>query len=88
MSVTSLSYVIRKVEEHPTLTDQRRADIISALNKLCAVLGAEPSSVPADARAIRHRTDHLSAAAAGLTEQRWANIKSALRAALKLGASR
>jgi len=58
-------------------------EMCSAIRRVCQVLGAEPSLVPAEPRQLRPRLAKLTPATAGVTTARWRNIKSLVLKAVK-----
>ena len=69
------------VDEH--LASARRAAIRSAINTLCRVMALPPPAVPADLNFIRRKLERLSPAAIGVTDKRFATVKSEVAFALR-----
>ena len=61
----------------------RRADMISAIRTLCRGIGVEPELVTANPRQLRERLKLLSPASLGVSDGRFANIRSLVLSALK-----
>src|SRR5262249_885809 len=61
----------------------RRRDMISALNCLARIIGCDPAAVPAHPRFLQGRMKDVVAAAHGLSEARWSNVRSLVTAALR-----
>ena len=80
----TLGDVIAAVAGHPELTAPRRRDLASAVRTIARALGRPPAEIPANPRYLRERLDGLSAAAAGVGDGRWRNLRSLLGTALTL----
>jgi integrase len=80
----SLADVLRHVEQAHDVDVRKRREMCSALRKLAGVLGSDPASVSAEPRSLRMALAKVTPAAAGVTPQRWANIRSLVLKALKL----
>jgi hypothetical protein len=59
-------------------------DITSAVNRICEMAGVAPAAVPAEAPAIRAMVAKIRPAAHGVSSKTWANLRSRLRAVLRL----
>src|SRR5687767_6949358 len=66
------------------MANRRRQDMASAINTVARVLGHSPAEIPVDLIALNRRLRHISARASGMSEARWHNVRSLLRAALAL----
>ena len=66
------------------LPERRRQDMASAVRSAARALGRSPEQVPADPRLLGKRLTEVAPQALGLSRGRWRNIRSLLRAALKL----
>jgi len=66
------------------LTERRRADLSSAIRTVGRALNRPLEQVSAESKLLRRRLNDLSPAAAGVSEGRWANVRSHLRTALAL----
>jgi hypothetical protein len=66
------------------LQRQRRDDLMSALRQVARLIGGLPIDIPANPEALRHRLNIITPASAGMTKQRWANVRALLTAALDL----
>ena len=83
-SRATLQVVLTAIDTAPGLTGRRKQDMRSAVRLVAKVLGAEPHLIAADPRGIGRRLDGISHLSLGVSEGRWANSRSLLRAALKL----
>jgi integrase len=79
----TLAEVLDHLERDPGLDPRRRGEMRSALRTLCRALGADPGAVPSDPRFLRAKLAKVTAAAAGVTDGRWSNIRSLAFKALK-----
>ena len=79
----SLADVLRRVTEDEEVLLRRRREIASSLRKLAGMIERPLDRVPADPGWLRGRLKRLTAATGGVSEARFRNIKSDLRAALK-----
>lgn len=80
---TSLADVARIVE-HAALPATRRRDLLSAVNRICAMAGHHPGSLQAEALALRQVISAIRPAAHGIGKQTFANIRCNFTAALHL----
>jgi len=78
----NLSQVADRIATDPSLPASKRAEIRSALRALAAAAGQMLDAIPADATRIRDLLKHRSAATAGLTRERWTNVRSLVCTAL------
>lgn len=77
-----LSQVADRIAADLSLPATKRGEIRSALRALAAAAGRMLDAIPADAAHIRDLLKHRSAAAAGLTRERWTNVRSLVCTAL------
>jgi integrase len=82
VSVT-LADVLARLEADRDLDPARRRELCSAVRSVCRVLNAEPALVAAHPRRLRARLRGVTAAAAGVGQGRWSNIRSLTLKALK-----
>ena len=75
--------VIRDLAADPALDPGLRREMCSAIRKVCRVLNLDPGSVPANPSRLRMLITPITAAAAGVSPGRWANIRSLTLKALK-----
>jgi integrase len=66
------------------IADRQKQDLRSAVNTVAKVLGADPAAVAADPILLRRRLEQISPKALGLSQGRWANVRSLLGKALAL----
>jgi hypothetical protein len=82
----TVSDVIRGLERDTELDPNRRRELCSALRKVCGVLRLDGGSVPAAPQHLRLLLTPITAAMAGVTKGRWANIRSlAFKALIHVG---
>ena len=74
--------VIRRIEEDASLLPAQRRDRISAIRRVCEIMGLDPKAVPASLEYLRPLLKRVRPAKHGLQPKTWANIRSNLRAAL------
>ena len=79
----TLLAVSAKIAADQRLASARRAAIRSAINTLCRVMALPPPAVPADLNFIRRKLERLSPAAVGVTDKRFATVKSEVAFALR-----
>ncbi|RVT89281.1 hypothetical protein EOD42_25490 [Rhodovarius crocodyli] len=77
-----LSQVADRIAADLSLPATKRGEIRSALKALAAAAGQMLDAIPANATHIRSLLRHRSAAAAGLTRDRWTNVRSLVCTAL------
>jgi integrase len=82
-SPTSLADVLAAVAQ-ADLPERRRQDMASAVRSAANAMGRSPEQVPADPRLLGKRLAEVAPQALGLSRGRWRNIRSLLRASLKL----
>ena len=83
-SRATLQDLLTAVDTAQDITAKRKQDMRSAVRLAARVIGAELHMIAADPRALGRRLDAASAISLGLSSGRWANIRSLLRAALRL----
>jgi integrase len=66
------------------LTAMRRRDMVSAVKRICAMVGTAPAAVPADAPRLRGMLSKIRPAAHGISAKSYSNLRSLLGAALQL----
>ena len=66
------------------LAPRRQQDMASAVRTVVKALGQPADRIPADPRLLGIRLKTVSPIALGISEARWNNVRSLLRAALKL----
>lgn len=87
-SRVTLSTVISRIESDASIEPRKRGEMLSALRKICRVLDAPPSAVPAEPRNLCLRLETISPAATKVSSGRWANIRSLTLAALAIAGVR
>ena len=75
---------VREVVQEATLSPSQRRDMKSAIKRIAEMAGAVPATVPAEAPALRQMLAKVRPAAHGVSPKTWANLRSQLRAALRL----
>jgi len=78
-----LQDVLTLVSADMSLTPPRRQDMCSALRKMALVIGRPLEAIPAHPGYLRERLERFTPAMVGMSERRWINIVSLVRAALK-----
>jgi integrase len=79
----TIAEVIRRIELDPSVDPRLSRELRSALRKICRVLRLDPTLVPANPGQLRAWLAPITAAAAGVSSSRWANIRSLAFKALK-----
>jgi hypothetical protein len=79
----TIQTVIDLVAADPTLVPARRRELISALNRFCALLALDPRTTEASFNANRARMRRFEPASADLRAKTWSNIRSAVRFAFE-----
>ena len=82
-SRTSLEDVLHHVAA-AEMPITRRHDMTSAVRTVAKAIGHHPKDIEAHPRMLGIRLKRISAAALGLSQGRWNNVRSLLRQALKL----
>ena len=75
--------IITIIEAMDELTKTRRRDLISGLRTMARLLGKEPSAIPANTEWLRQRLRQFHPKQANISEKHFANVKSAVMAAIK-----
>lgn len=65
-------------------SEKAKADMASAVRRVAAVLGTDPSLLPVDPQSLRRRLETISYQTAGVSKGRWTNIRSLFAKALAL----
>lgn len=78
----TIDTLLARIRANESIPAKRRADICSAVQTLCKVLGFQPESTSAEARVFAPHFVQLTPARAGLSPRRLQNCKSLLDAAL------
>src|SRR5277367_4048945 len=78
IKIVTLRDMIVRIKEASTLAPVRRAQILSALRTLARVLAVEPGDIVVSPAALRARLENVTPMAVGLTQPRWAAIRSLL----------
>jgi integrase len=81
-SARTLKDVLESVQEGG-LPNLRCRDIVSAVSRICEMIGVAPAAMTADATALRPMLAKVLPAAHGVTQKTWANLLSQFRAALR-----
>jgi integrase len=74
--IPTFADLLERVHSDPDLTQQRRADLRSAVRGFARLMGQEPALMPALPSLYRRRLAGLNPAATGLSAKRLANIKA------------
>ena len=81
--VTTLADVLAVVDQ-AGLGGTRHRDMVSAVNRICAMAGTAPASTPAEPSFLRDMLSRIRPAAHGVTAKSYSNLRSLLTAALQL----
>ena len=81
IAILTFDDVIRRIEEDASLLPAQRRDRISAIRRVCEIMGLDPKVVPASLEYLRPLLKRVRPAKYGLQPKTWANIRSNLRAA-------
>jgi hypothetical protein len=84
----TLAEVLDRLGADRDLDPRRCRELCSAVRSVCRVLNADPALVAAHPRQLRARLRGVTAAAAGVSQGRWSNIRSLTLKALKLAGIR
>ncbi len=79
----TLQDVLTRVAADSSLPPHRRQDICSALRKLALAVGRPLEAIPAHPGYLRQRMERFTPAMAGMTDRRWINVVSLVRAGLR-----
>jgi integrase len=78
----TLADIIRRLKEDLSLLPERRRDLISAVLRICKIVGVEPNATPASMQYMRPLIKKVRPAKHGLLPKSWSNLRSNFRAAL------
>ena len=81
--VQTFTDVIGFVSKDTSVSENRRRDELSALRSMARLLGKGPEDIPANTAWLRQRLKQFHPRQAGISEKRFANIKSAVISALR-----
>src|SRR5215204_3355031 len=81
--VTTLADVLAVVDQ-AGLGGTRHRDMVSAVNRICAMAGTAPANTPAEPSFLRDMLSRIRPAAHGVTAKSYSNLRSLLTAALQL----
>ena len=80
----TLAEVLQRIAAMDRLPRQKRHDLSSAVRQIARSLDCVRADVPADPEALRRRLSVISPAVAGMTKNRWRNVRALLTSALAL----
>ena len=80
--ILTFADVIRRLEEDPSLLPARRRDLISAVRRVCKIVGVDPNAAPASMQYMRPLIKKVWPAKHGLRPKTWSNLRSNFRAAV------
>src|ERR1700719_5066977 len=78
----TLFQVIAYLKENLALTPKRRRDLISAVLRVCEIVGVDPRVTPASLQFMRPLINKVRPAKHGITPKTWSNLLSNFRAAV------
>jgi integrase len=78
----TLGDVVLRLKEDPSLLPARRRDLISAVLRVCNIVGVDPNATPASMQYMRPLIKKVWPAKHGLRPKTWSNLRSNFRAAL------
>lgn len=81
-TAVTLQTVLDRLAGHPGLTSSRRRDLRSAVTSFAKLRGQPPAAISLDLAEIRQALDRMIPARAQISVKRWANLRSALAAAI------
>ena len=84
----TLAEVLQRIAAMDALPRQKRHDLSSAVRRVARSLDCVPADIPADPEALRQRLSVISPAAAGMTKNRWRNVRALLVSALALAGTK
>lgn len=88
LTAATLEGIIGTIEERNDISLRRRREMTSAVRVMGRLLGQPLSDIPADPLVLRPRIAQITAVSAGLSPDRWRNVKSLFNGALTVaGAS-
>ena len=76
------SDVIKKLQNDPDLSHDRKRDLVSAVRRTAKALQRPPETIPADPRWLQPRITNIVPASLSLSSKSWSNLRSDLKAAL------
>src|ERR1700719_1097834 len=79
----TLAHVLSGLERNRAISDVRRRDLRSAVNRVAQLHGDEPSRIRLDMPVISQRLASAMPAAAGLSQKTLANVRSNFSAAVR-----
>jgi integrase len=82
----TLADVLAGLERNRSISDIRRRDLRSAVNRVARLHGEDPARIRLDMPAIGRRLASIMPAATGLSQKTFANVRSAFLAAVKASA--
>ena len=82
IDIPTLSDMIVRHQQNPSLTATRRRDLVSAVDRMSQITGADLGSSPASLQLMRALIKAVRPAQHDLTPKTWANLRSNFRAAL------
>ena len=82
-AAATLADVVARLEADLELSRRRRRDLISAVRTLGRLAGTPLAEMPVSPASLRQVFEATSRASAGLSEGRWANMRSLVPAALR-----
>jgi len=82
-TVQTFADVIAFLYQDSSVPESRRRDELSALRSMARLLGKEPADIPANTAWLRQRLKQFHPRQAGISNKRFANIKSAVVSALR-----
>jgi hypothetical protein len=88
VTIVTLGDIREAIEVSDTIPADRKRYLIWALNRTIALIGNGVADVRADPKTVLRQLDQLSPAMTGLSPRAFANLKSLVRTALRLLASR
>ena len=81
--ILTLGDVVRYLEEDASLLPARQRDLISAVRRVCKIVGVDPNTAPAAMQYMRPLIKKVWPAKHGLRPKTWSNLRSDFRAAVK-----
>jgi hypothetical protein len=87
-AMVTLGDIREAIDASDSIPADRKRHLIWALNRTIALIGHGVADVRADPKTVLRQLDHLSPAMTGLSPRAFANLKSLVRTAFRLFASR
>ena len=78
----TLADVIERTKEEPTLSPARRRDLISAVLRICDLVGVDPHVTPASLPYMRPLIKKVRPARHDIRPKTWSNLRANFRAAV------